>query len=80
MLIEKDGEPLEKPYYDLKAAGMGKGAKEAFLERGYGLTDFKAGLELDDCNLKAVRIPGGILLTNKTFKMRKPIDKKVCVM
>lgn len=80
VLIEKDGEPLEKPYYDLKAAGMGKGAKEAFLERGYGLTDFKAGLELDDCNLKAVRIPGGILLTNKTFKMRKPIDKKVCVM
>ena len=80
VLIEKDGEPLEKPYYDLKAAGMGKGAKEAFLEQGYGLTDFKAGLELEECNLKAVRIPGGVLLKNKTFKMRKPIDKKVAVM
>lgn len=78
-VIAENHIPVEKPYLDLKCAGMGKGAKEAFIERGYKITDLEIGLQLEDCNLKATRIEGGILLKNKTFNLRKSVDKKVTV-
>lgn len=78
-LIIKDGKRLEKPKLDIKCAGMGSGAKQAFIDSGKDITEFTVGLELYDCNLKAKRIKGGILLVNKTFKMRESLDKKVRV-
>lgn len=86
-VIAEDGIPVEelkdengnprKPYLNLKASGMTKQAKQAFIEQGLPLDALRDGLELEDANLKGVRIKGGILLKNKTFKLRKPVDKKV---
>ena len=76
-VIAEDGTPVEKPYLLLKAAGMSKEAKQVFMDSGLDISELKEGLELDDCNLKAVRIKGGILLKKKPYKIRKNIDKKV---
>lgn len=78
-MVEKDGEKLDEPELIIKCAGMSQSAKQAFIDSGKDITEFKSGLELEDCNLKAKRIKGGILLINKTFKMRNPVDKKVRV-
>ena len=75
-VVAEDGEPCE-PYLNLKASGMTKQAKQAFIDRGLPLDALSDGLELEDANLKGVRIKGGILLKNKTFKLRKPVDKTV---
>lgn len=72
-----DHVPVEKPYLDIKAAGMGKDAKEQFIADGYDLHDLTVGLELTSGNLKARRIHGGILLTKQKFNIRKSVDKKV---
>lgn len=69
--------PVEKPYLDIKAAGMSKDAKEQFIADGYDLYDLTVGLELTSGNLKARRIHGGILLVKQSFKIRKSVDKKV---
>lgn len=75
-LRDDDGN-FRKPYLDIKAAGMSKGAKQEFIEGGYDLHELTVGLELDSGNLKARRIHGGILLVKQPFKIRKSIDKKV---
>lgn len=75
-VISQDGKPCE-PFLLLKAAGMNKTAKQKFIDEGRPISDLSVGLEMDDCNLKATRIKGGILLQEKTFKIRKSIDKKV---
>lgn len=76
-VVAEDGEPVDKPYLNLKASGMTKSAKEEFIERGLPVSALRDGLQLEDANLKGVRIRGGILLKNKTFKLQKSVDKKV---
>ena len=78
-IIEKDGKPCE-PDLQIKCAGMSEQAKRAFIEGGHAISDLSVGLKLDDCNLKAERVPGGIILRNKEFKVRKTVDKKVTPM
>lgn len=75
-LKDENGNP-RKPYLNLKASGMTKSAKNAFIERGMPINALRDGLELEDANLKGVRIRGGILLKNKTFKLQKSVDKPV---
>lgn len=77
--IEVNRKPCE-PFLDVKAAGMSKNAKDMFINGKYKISDLKAGLELKECNLKAVRIKGGILLTNKDFCIRESKDKKINVV
>lgn len=77
--IEVNRKPCE-PFLDIKAAGMSKNAKDMFINGKYKISDLKAGLELKACNLKAVRIKGGILLTNKDFCIRESKDKKINVV
>lgn len=77
--IEVNRKPCE-PFLDIKAAGMSKNAKDMFINGKYKISDLKAGLELKECNLKAVRIKGGILLTNKDFCIRESKDKKINVV
>lgn len=76
-MIEKNHKPCEGKI-DLKCAGMGKDAKREFLDN-YTIDQLEIGLELEKCNLKATRVYGGILLRKKDFKLRKSVDKKVCV-
>lgn len=76
-VIAEDGAELDKPYLNLKASGMTRTAKEEFINRGLPVSALRDGLELEDANLKGVRIRGGILLKNKTFKLQKSVDKKV---
>lgn len=63
----------------LKVAGMSKEAKEKYIEMGYGVGDLTDDLIIQNANLKAERIEGGILLRNKDYKIRKSVDKKVVV-
>ena len=76
-VIAEDGKLVDKPYLNIKASGMTKSAKEEFIERGLPVSALRDGLQLEDANLKGVRIRGGILLKNKTFKLQKSVDKKV---
>ena len=78
-LKDKNGNP-RKPYLNLKASGMTASAKAAFIDRGLPVSALREGLELEDANLKGVRIRGGILLKDKTFKIHKTVDKKVNVV
>lgn len=68
-----DEQPLEKPYYNIKCAGMGKRVKDKFNAELKAetkvLTDFKPGLCISG-NLKAKNITGGILLVEQDYKMR----------
>lgn len=59
--------PIEKPYYNVKCAGMPERCKQIFLDN-YKITDFKLGLELDG-KLVPKRIEGGTLLVETTYKM-----------
>lgn len=62
-------------YLDIKCSGMNKEAKEKFIEMGYDISDLEEGLSLPECNLKATRIRGGILLKKSPFNLRKKVDK-----
>lgn len=70
--VAEDGEPC-KPYYMIKCAGMGKGAKAVLnsrLENGtMTMNDFKVGLRVPH-NLKARQIAGGTLLVDMDYIMR----------
>lgn len=68
------------PYLNLKCAGMGANAKKAFIESNRDISELTCGLLLEDCNLKAKRIHGGILLQNTSFKIRNSVDKNVNCM
>lgn len=69
--IKEDGEDVN-PFYMIKCAGMGKGAKAVLserLEKGQMLlTDFKVGLIVPH-NLKAVQIKGGTVLQDMDYIM-----------
>jgi hypothetical protein len=66
-VIEEDCVPVEKPYYNIKCAGMPERCKQLFLEN-HKIEDFKLGLELDG-KLRPKRIQGGIVLVDTTYKM-----------
>ena len=99
-IVEEDLEPIEKPYYSVKCAGMPQQCKALFLKSLEAPTDeeelkeFKLQLggeyseeEIDFISLHRTledftlgltvpgkllpkRIPGGVLLTETTYKMR----------
>lgn len=74
--IEKGGTPC-KPTLLLKCAGMSQSAKDQFISLGLPINKLSVGLELEDSNLKATRVKGGILLRKSPFKLRKDLDKNV---
>ena len=72
-VTHEDLEPVEKPYYNVKCAGMPQRCKNKFIdamETGEAsLKDFKVGLCIDG-KLLPKRIKGGIVLAETTFQMR----------
>lgn len=72
-VTHEDGEPVKKPYYNIKCAGMNDICKNKFdkelEENKVNLTDFKQGLEIYG-KLRPVRIKGGIVLEDTTYKIR----------
>lgn len=75
-MIEKNHKECD-PDLQIKAAGMSPAAKNKFIADGYDITQLTVGLQLDDCNLKATRVPGGIILREKAFIPRESVDKKI---
>lgn len=67
-VTHNDGEPVE-PYYSIRCAGMSDSAKDEFI-KNHVIEEFKEGLKLENM-LKPVRMPGGIVLANKGYKMTK---------
>lgn len=74
--IEEGGTPC-KPTLLLKCAGMSQSAKDQFISLGLPINELSVGLELEDSNLKATRVKGGIVLRKSPFKLRKALDKNV---
>lgn len=72
-VTHEDLEPVEKPYYNVKCAGMPQVCKNKFIDAlltgNAALKDFKVGLCIDG-KLLPKRIKGGIILTETTFQMR----------
>lgn len=66
-VTHKDGNKLEKPFYNIRCAGMPEKAKQEFLKE-HKIEEFKEGLELKE-GLKPKRLPGGIVLVDKGYKM-----------
>lgn len=68
----EDREECE-PFYNIKCAGMGKGAKAnletLLVTNELEISDFKQGLTVEG-NLKAKIIKGGTVLQEKTFRLR----------
>lgn len=71
-VTHEDGEKVEKPYYNVKCAGMPEKCKRYFiddvLKGDKELTDFKVGLEVTG-KLLPKRISGGIVLQETSYKM-----------
>lgn len=72
-VTHEDLELVEKPYYNVKCAGMPQRCKNKFInamETGEAsLKDFKVGLCIDG-KLLPKRIKGGLILSETTFQMR----------
>lgn len=66
-------EPIDKPYYNVKCAGMPDKSKQEFLSKmdagEYTLKDFKIGLKVGG-KLIPKRIKGGVLLVETDYEMR----------
>lgn len=73
-ITHEDGEEVE-PHYNIRCAGMSDKAKEEFINE-YTMEDFKEGLELKEM-LKPVRMPGGIVLVNKGYKMKQKLRRTI---
>lgn len=75
-VVDKEGNPSYNII--MKAAGLSDNGKNIFQEallldsddvdKRY-LNDFKPGLQINNCNLKARQIKGGVLLTKSDFKL-----------
>ena len=78
-IVAENREPVDTPYLDIKACGMSKSAKEQFIAENRDIKELSTDLELYNCNLKAERVKGGIVLRNKTFKIHQQKDKKVTI-
>lgn len=71
-VTHEDLAPIEKPFYNVKCAGMPDVCKNKFiehLENGGELTDFKKGLEING-KLRPKHIAGGVILEETTYKIR----------
>lgn len=72
-ITHEELEPVERPYYDVKCAGMPAASKAYFiddLESGRKtLADFRPGLQVPG-KLIPRQIPGGVLLVETTFTMK----------
>lgn len=91
-VIAEDLESIEKPYYNIKCAGMSEKSKKLicmaldgytqeeyeklgepekeFVSKRMDITDFKLGIVVPLGKLSPKRIVGGVLLTEKDYKMR----------
>lgn len=91
-VIAEDLELIEKPYYNIKCAGMSEKSKKLicmaldgytqeeyeklgepekeFVSKRMDITDFKLGIVVPLGKLSPKRIVGGVLLTEKDYKMR----------
>lgn len=71
-IVGENRESIDKPYYNIKCAGMGKACKDIVnskLENGtMQLSDFRTGLVVQG-NLKAMNIDGGIVLREQEFRL-----------
>lgn len=75
-VVDKEGNPSYNII--MKAAGLSQAGKDIFTEcllldennkdKTY-LNDFKPGLQINNCNLKATNIKGGILLKKSDFRL-----------
>lgn len=71
-VIQEDLKKVDKPYYNVKCAGMPEVCKNKFiehLESGGKLTDFRQGLEING-KLRPKHITGGVILEETTYKIR----------
>jgi hypothetical protein len=72
-VTHEDLEPVEKPYYNVKCAGMPQTCKNIFIdemEKGEKtMKDFHAGLKLSG-KLLPKRIDGGVILVDTDFTMK----------
>lgn len=73
-VTHNDGEPCD-PYYSIRCAGMSESAKQEFIAE-HTMEDFKEGLKLKSM-LKPVRMPGGIVLMNKGYRMTKKTELRI---
>lgn len=78
-MVEDNHKPIT-PKLEIKCAGMSKAAKDKFVSEGYDISELNEHLELENANLKATRIKGGILLRRTSFKIRKSVDKPVNIV
>lgn len=71
-VTHEDLEPISKPFYNVKCAGMPDRCKNYFIEgihkKEYGLEAFKIGLKVPG-KLMPKRIPGGIVLQDGYYEM-----------
>lgn len=72
-VVAEDLEPIEKPYYNVKCAGMPDKCKQQFVDwinsGKCTLKDFKVGLTIHG-KLVPKRIKGGVLLVETDYTMR----------
>lgn len=72
-ITEHDLEPVERPYYDIKCAGMPATCKNQFIDQiEHGtkvITDFTEGLQVGG-KLMPKRIKGGVILEPVTFQIK----------
>lgn len=72
-VTHEDGKQIDKPYYNIKCAGMPSTCKNKIDDElklnTKTLNDFKAGLEVDG-KLMPKKIHGGIILVDTTYKMK----------
>ena len=64
-------EPIDKPYWNVKCAGMPERCKQVYLNEHAGkeLEDFHVGLKVKG-KLLPKRIRGGVLLVETEYEMR----------
>lgn len=71
-VTHENRKPVEKPYLNLKCAGMTKDAKKEFISKGVPIEALVEGyFIMENANIKAKRVEGGVILVNKDYKIRK---------
>lgn len=68
-ITHEDLQPVD-PYYSIRCAGMPERSKDIFLAGMKSISAFKTGLKVGG-KLMPKKIPGGIILVNTIYEMRK---------
>lgn len=72
-VVAENCEPIDKPFWNVKCAGMPDSSKQVFIDRMLkgeaDLSDFKVGLVVPG-KLIPKRIKGGVLLVDTNYEMR----------